>query len=256
MDCPEVSIIITNYNYSKYLRTCVESCISQTGFSNYEIIIVDDGSTDRSIDHIRPFIGDKVRLIERMNGGIESASNEGIAFAQGKYVVRLDADDYLFPNFLQILMPAMDDQSIAFTYSNYLVVDSEGAELYSVELPEFRVQEIRSRGDFLASGTIYRKSEILAVGGYNESKINCGLENYELILKLLQNGSIGLHLPKQLFAYRRHGMNVSDTRRNEIIGYGYELFTRMGLGHYRTNSYHPYQLKVGNEQNSNSGCAS
>ncbi len=252
MNCPEVSIIITNYNYSKYLSICIESCIQQTGFSNYEIIIVDDGSTDSSIELIKPFVGGKVRLIERNNGGIESASNEGIAQAKGEYVVRLDADDYLFPDFLHTLMAVMSDRNIAFAYSNYLVVNGDGGELYAESLPEFAVQEICTRGDFLATGTIYRKSEILEVGCYNESKINCGLENYELILKLLHKGSKGVHVPQQLFAYRRHGMNVSDIRKNEIISYGHELFSRMGLGRYRTNSHHPYQLKVVNEQNSDS----
>lgn len=247
MNQPAISIVVTNYNYSRYLAKCVASCIGQRGGVDYEVLIVDDGSTDDSVATVRPLVGGKVRLIERSNGGIEAASNAGIAQARAEFVVRVDADDYLLPDFLQTMVPQLSASAHAFAYSDYVIVDGADAVLYEEKLPNFSADEIRTRGDFLATGTVYRRSVVGEAGGYGESTRNCGLENYELILKLLRMGCTGLHVASPLFAYRRHGMNVSARRKESIISYGRQLFDAMGLGPYRTNAFHPYRLELDHE---------
>lgn len=244
---PAVSIIITNYNYSTYLATCIESCLGQRGWIPFEVILVDDGSTDASREVAAAFVGGNLRMIERENGGIEAASNTGIRAAEGDLLVRVDADDYLFPTFVETMVGAMEGTDAAFAYSDYVVVDGSGKQMYTERLPEFDTEEIESRGDFLATGTLIRKSAVTGIGGYSEKTRNCGLENYELILALIAARSIGIHVSEPLFAYRRHEHNISVTRRRHIIEYGRALFARTGLGDYRTNAYHPYKLAVTDE---------
>ena len=244
MNSQMVSIIITNYNYSKYLADCIRSCLDQKTTTPYEVLLVDDGSTDDSLDIATSFAADRLKIIMRQNGGIEAASNEGIEKSQGEFIVRVDADDYLLPGFLEEIVNRLIGSTCHFAYSNYQVVDECNNILSCEELPSFDKNEILNRGDFLATGTVYNRSIVLKQGGYNEATPNCGLENYELILKLVQSGSMGLHIGENLFAYRLHGNNISTKRRSEIISYGKRLFNSLSMGTYSTNRFHPYKLDL------------
>ena len=241
---PVISIVITNYNYSKYLGKCIESCISQNVDFDYEVIIVDDGSTDNSTSVAEPHLGETVRLINIQNSGIEVASNTGMRSAKSELIVRVDADDYLLTDYLSAVVENMKNSDVAFAYTDYLVVEGQDKTLYEDKLPAFDKDEINIRGDFLATGTVYRKQVLEKLGYYDVSVKNCGLENYYLILKMINAGYEGLHIPRNLFAYRRHDLNISTKKKDAIISYGRELFSRLGLGEYQTNEFHPYKLKV------------
>lgn len=247
MTRPATSIIVTSYNYSRYLERCLTSCVEQTTREPFEVLIVDDGSTDQSQDIARRFVGPMVRLLERPNGGIEKASNAGIAAAAADLIVRVDADDYLLPAYLETMLSRMPSAGTAFLYPDYVVVDEHDSVMYEEQLPPFDEAEIKTRGDFLATGTLYQREAIRQVGGYEEATRNSGLENYELILKLLRAGHTGRHVPQPLFAYRRHGLNVSAQRRDAIVGYGRALFHSLSLGPYTTNAFHPYKLVLDHE---------
>ena len=236
---PQVSLIITNYNYGKFLSRCIESCLNQNYSDDFEVILVDDGSTDDSLKIAYMYSKKGLRVIEQKNGGVESASNNGFELANGKYVVRVDADDYLHPDYLKKVLSIFTPK-ISFVYSDYFIVD-ENDDLYDeMNLPDFDTVEILSRGDFLATGTIYRKSDIESLGYYATKVRNCGLENYELIIKMLYNGNYGLHVKNKLFYYRRHKRNLSATKQNSIIAYGKDMFKRLGTSEYSINKYHPY----------------
>ena len=91
---PDVSVIITNYNYEKYIARCIRSCLSQR-YTNVEVIVVDDCSTDSSLKEIETF-KDHIRLIKnKKNVGVASASNLGIKAAKAQFVIRVDADDFV-----------------------------------------------------------------------------------------------------------------------------------------------------------------
>lgn len=241
---PLVSIIITNFNYSKYLATSIQSCLNQKSNIPYEVLLVDDGSTDNSLEIAASFQDARLKVIERKNGGIEAASNEGINNSNAEYIVRVDADDYLLPNYLEQIVSPITDSTCHFAYSNYQVVDERGDIQSYEKLPPFSKDEIFQRGDFLATGTVYIRSVIMEHGGYNEETSNCGLENYELVLKLIKSGYIGLHVARNLFSYRIHGNNISSNRRSYIIDYGEKLFNSFSMGPYTTNRFHPYKLNL------------
>jgi glycosyltransferase involved in cell wall biosynthesis len=213
----------------------------------YEVLLVDDGSSDSTLaiarrSALNPELA--IRVIAKANGGVEQAANVDLGEARGEFVVRVDADDRLNPAYLRTMVPALADASAAFAYAEYETIDADSQRLARVALPDFDAGEIRERGDFLATGTLYRKAALTQVGLYNEGVTNCGLENYELILRLLAAGESGVCVHANLFGYRRHGANMSETRKDAIIAYGKQLADEFGLDGYRTNQFHPAGLTL------------
>jgi hypothetical protein len=138
----------------------------------------------------------------------------------------------------------VEKNTASFYYSNYAIIDGDGNLVEEIRLPRFDKAEILSRGDFLATGTVYNKEALLNIGLYSEKVRNCGLENYELLLKMLNNNYSGELVEDSLFYYRRHASNLSEVRRVNIIEYGNGLFKELGLGKYTTNPNHPYKLII------------
>lgn len=239
---PDVSIIITTYNYEIYIRECIESCLHQEGGCAYEVVVVDDGSTDQTLARAKSITSSRLRVVAQSNRGIENASNTGIAEARGEWIVRVDADDRLSSRYLQRMLTSIRNED--FLYSDYNIINKDGGQIRQVSLPDFDPSEIRQRGDFLATGTLYRKTVVARMGGYCELVQNCGLENYEMILNMLALGMKGRCIHDFLFDYRLHGENISTTRRDKIIQYGRDLAAKFELGEYRTNKYHPYGLQL------------
>lgn len=100
---PEVSLIIPVYNAAPYLKRCLDSVVAQT-FENFETILVDDGSTDNSVEVMQPYLKrDSFSLVSQKNAGQSVGRNNGIKHAKGKYIVFLDADDYVYPDYIEYL---------------------------------------------------------------------------------------------------------------------------------------------------------
>lgn len=239
----DVSIIITAYNYAKYITECVESCLSQNdSLLEYEVIVIDDGSSDETPQILNYLNSPRLRKYRIKNSGIEAASNFGFRNASGNYVVRVDADDSLLPNYLHHMQAHITNE-FGFFYSDYAVINADSEIVGKMVLPEFDATEIRLRGDFLATGTLYEAKILVDLSYYTEEILNSGLENYELILRMLEARISGKHISSQLFCYRRHALNISVSKSEQIIRNGDKLFSRMGLGKYQSNEYHPYSPK-------------
>ena len=232
------TIIITTYNYEKYIKKSVESALSQDYSQEYEVIVVDDFSKDNTLQILDDY-SSLVRINNNRNLCLEVSANKAIKKAKGKYILRLDADDYLSNNFLSEMSKYLVSEDF-FYYSDYTTVSENGTCISLVKLLNFDRKEIESRGDFLATGTVYPRKLLLSVGMYSEKNKNCGLENYQLILKLMQNGCQGIHIRKNLFFYRKHGSSLSSKKFESIMNYGSKLAKYYGLSHYIINQYHPY----------------
>ena len=213
----DLSIVIINKNYLKYLKKCLLSCLNQKTNHNYEIIIVDDGSSDGSVKYIQNIKNKKILFLKSNNQGIEKAANKGFKKSKGKYVVRVDSDDYLREDFIQKTIDEIKKSKASFVYSNYYQVDSMDKVFKKKYLPDFRKSEILKRGDFLATGTVYKKNLVKNFGFYNQNIKNCGLENYELILKLLNYKLKGKKINYFLFYYRHHKKNISVIKKKKYF---------------------------------------
>ena len=238
----DLSIIIINKNYEKFIQNCISSCLSQKTKYNYEIIIVDDGSKDGSIKIINKNKDKKIKKIYIKNQGIEKASNTGISKSEGKFIMRLDSDDYLNENCVDVLMKIITKKKYSFVYGDYFLLTNNN-KIKKIKLPQFNKKEILERGDFLASGTIFNKSIIKKLNYYNESIKNSGLENYELILNLILKKYIGFHVNKPLFYYRKHKNNLSKKIAYKIKKNGQNLFKRLNLSEYKMNKYNPHLIE-------------
>lgn len=238
----DVSIIVTAYNYAPFVDECLDSCLNQIDTHlEYEVIVVDDGSTDETPVLLAQRSHPSLHVLRIENSGIEVASNQGFAAARGRYIVRVDADDALEPDYLFRMAPLLEND-FGFCYGDYTVIDGDSRVQEVVYLPAFRAAEVLSRGDFLATGTLYPSAILKRHGGYSTLARNSGLENYELIINLIAEGARGLHVAAPVFRYRRHKTNLSTQRIDNIVAYGRALFESMGLGPFRTNENHPYNL--------------
>jgi len=126
-----VSIITPSHNADAFIATCIESVLAQS-FDNWEMIIVDDLSTDNSVSIIKSYTqrDNRIKLIQlEKNSGPAIARNRAIEESEGKYIAFLDADDLWMPEKLEKQLSYMKDNNLAFTYSSYHVINEEGEHL-------------------------------------------------------------------------------------------------------------------------------
>lgn len=100
-----ISFIIPAYNSEKTIKRCIDSILYQTSDIEYEIIVVDDGSTDNTEELVRSYINDKIKFYQKQNGGVASARNFGVDNSSGEYIIFVDSDDYINKNLLRDITP-------------------------------------------------------------------------------------------------------------------------------------------------------
>ncbi len=210
-----ISVIIPNFNNGHYLGNAIQSVLSQT-YNNFEIIVIDDGSTDNSRQVVGSF-GNKVRYIWQENKGLAGARNTGILAAQGELVGLLDADDEWLPGYLEnMLLLAHRFPNAAVYYCSAQGIDAEGNELPQIfggptRQPEGLYQTLL-RANFLIPSTILmRRSIILDVGLFDRSLRSC--EDWDLWLRILPSHEI-VGTNECLVRYRIHGNSLSTNPAN------------------------------------------
>ena len=206
---PKVSVYITAYNYGKYLKRSIESVIDQT-LSDWELIIINDGSTDDTEKILKDYEGDeKIRVINQENKGLNVSNNIALRLAKGSYIMRLDADDYLANNALHKLASYLDSNlDKDLVYPNYFEVDDQDNILSEVIL---RPIEELNLLDMPAHGacTMFRTKVLKMLGGYIED-YSCQ-DGYELWLRFIQNHTPG-NVNDKLFYYRQHANSLSKNK--------------------------------------------
>lgn len=233
------SIILTSYNYGKYLDRAIKSALNQRFPSeNFEVIVVDGGSTDNSFQILKKYQS-RIRVINQLTfpnrKGLAAACNIGIKASKGRYIVRLDADDFFEENLLHETSSYLDrNPEIAFVYSDYYCVLTNKKKIRK-KLPSFDPREIHQRGDFLPLGTLYRVDALHSIGNYNEDLRT--LENYDLILRMIHSNLIGKHIAKPLFNYFIHDSSMS-TDSDLMIKTGTIIGKKYGFK-YTQNENHP-----------------
>ena len=128
---PLVSVIMPCYNMEKFIAHSIQSVRNQS-FTNWELIIVDDASTDKTVDKVKPFCeqDERVKLfVKTQHSGIADSRNQALAAAKGRYLAFLDADDIWHPDKLERQLAFMQENKVAFSYSAYELIDEEGQPL-------------------------------------------------------------------------------------------------------------------------------
>lgn len=124
-----VSIIITAYNYGVFLKEAIDSALNQT-YNHFEVIVVDDGSTDNTPEVVAPYLADpRLRYIKQDNSGQANAKNRGIIGSKGNFIAFLDADDVWFPRKLEKQMTLFSDPKVGVVYSKRILIDEQGREI-------------------------------------------------------------------------------------------------------------------------------
>lgn len=126
----KVSIITPCYNGAKYISQTIESVLSQT-YTNWEMIIINDGSKDNSVEVIEPYTqkDNRIKLVNQKNGGSANARNNGIRLAIGRYIALLDADDLWENNFLEEQLRFMKEKNALLVFSSYKRIDDQSREI-------------------------------------------------------------------------------------------------------------------------------
>lgn len=195
-----VSVIIPCFNHGKYLDEAVESVLKQT-YDSFEIIIVNDGSTDKyTIDKLNSFSKPKTRIIHTENKGPSHARNTGIMNAEGIYILPLDADDKIANTYLEKALNVFNNmKNIGIVYCDaYLFGNKYHEEIW--DLPPYSLEDMLINNVIFASA-FFRKSDWEKVSGYDEELIY-GDEDYDFWLKIIEFGVQAYKIPEVLFYYR------------------------------------------------------
>lgn len=160
---PMVSIVVPIYNVEKYLKRCIKSILNQS-FNNFEIILVNDGSTDKSIEICNKYIEEdsRIKLINKKNGGLSSARNAGINVARGKYISFIDPDDCISENYFNILFKKAENNNCDVIVSGFKTVPN------NIDvIPSYKLNEVLKGTEFiLSSDNVHSKNELCFVWRY------------------------------------------------------------------------------------------
>ena len=224
-DIPEplVTVYITSYNYGRYIRQAIDSVLSQT-MQDFELIIIDDGSTDDSRSLIDAYSRHaKIRPIFQQNKGLNVTNNIALRAARGTYVMRLDADDWLDPHAIEVLSNVLNRNSeIGMVFPDYYLVDSEGNITEQVRRHSFDDVTLLDQPAHGAC-TMIRSDCLRRVGGYDES-FRCQ-DGYDLWVRFIEHFEVrNVNLP--LFYYRQHDSNLTHNEER-ILATRAEIVRRM-----------------------------
>lgn len=193
------SIIITTFNYGRYIERAIRSCLDQSMSKHkYEIIVVDDASTDNT-QQILGNYKEEIRIITfTENKGLAAARNEGVRKARGQYVLFIDADDYIHHDLLKI-------QSLYLEENHEL--DAVSVDYFLVDEKENNREWVKSEEKPIACGIMFRKDLLVDIGLYDEQFR--AREEEDLRIRFLQKFSI-YPIPLPLYRYRRHDKNLTN----------------------------------------------
>lgn len=220
-----VSIIMPSYNTEKYISDSIESVIAQT-YRNWELIIVDDCSTDNSLDVIRSFNDKRIIILQNeKNSGAAISRNYALREAKGKWIAFLDSDDTWAPEKLEKQIKFMKDNNYSFTFTDYRICLNGEWMPYINTGPDFINK--RKMYDYCYFSTItvmYEREKVGLIQIADLRKNN----DYAMWLQAIEKCN-AYRLPECLSYYIKHEGSISSGNKTKLIKWHYKLF-REGLG--------------------------
>jgi len=214
MKNPKVTVLMSVYNGEKYLKEAIDSILGQT-FKDFEFIIINDGSTDKTREILESYNDPRIKLINnKKNIGLTKSLNKGLRLARGEYIARQDSDDFSMPERLEKEVLFLDhNENIALVGTYYYMINEKGKILNTIK-PSIKNEEIKSKllnGNQFGHGSVmFRKKCIQEVGYYREEA--GPVEDYDLWLRISDRYNIA-NIPVPLYKWRINVKSVSVTKK-------------------------------------------
>lgn len=226
-----VSVIIPMYNSEKTIKRTLNSVINQS-YKNFEVIIVNDGSTDNSPDIVEQFIKSNssydITLVNQNNQGVSVARNNGIKLAKGQYIAFLDSDDYWETNKLYEQIKIMGDNADIYLLGTLPKSSKDDMNTEEINYIDFR--KLLFKNYFMTSSVMIRKEVFSTVGYFNTQKKYS--EDYDLWLRISQKYKTAIYM-KKLVNYSSESIGLSDKlvemEKGELNNY-YSLYKNEDIG--------------------------
>ena len=221
MSSPAVTVLMPVYNADRFVAQTVDSILAQT-FRDFEFLVINDGSTDRSQAILEGYArrDDRVRLVSRPNTGYVAALNEGLGIARGEFIARIDADDLADPRRLELQVARMrQEPQLVALGSNAYAMDEDGRLLGDYDVPlaheDIEAAHLRGSSSIHHPAVMLRPDAVKQIGGYRRELMPC--EDFDLWLRLAEVGRLA-NLPeklltKRLFAGSAVATNLAKTEK-------------------------------------------
>ena len=201
---PTVSVIVPAYNQGHYLEECIQSVLKQT-YEDFEIIIVDDGSTDNTQEVSTSFSDSRVHYIHQENRGLSGARNTGIKKAKGSYITYLDSDDLFLPKKLEVLIDNFETEpDFGIIAGQAIVINEHGeklGEVFDTPPPKDHLQFLM--GNPLHVGSVLIRYEWQIKAGYFDENLR-SYEDWDMWLRLVRAGCNFGWVAQPVSLYRFH----------------------------------------------------
>ena len=202
---PLVSVIVPCFNYGDYIEEAIDSVLNQT-FQDFEIIVVDDGSTDpHTIKILHNLNKPKTKVIHQKNQKLPNARNNGIKISKGKYICCLDADDLIKPTYLEKCLIKLETENLDICYT-WLQEFGDSDQVWPTD--DFDLSTLVERNCVEVSA-VFSRSIWQKTGGYDSTMID-GYEDWNFWIAIAKAGGVGKKIDEPLFLYRKHGRSMID----------------------------------------------
>jgi glycosyltransferase involved in cell wall biosynthesis len=214
----KISVLTPVYNTEKYIAAAITSVLNQT-FTDFELLIINDGSTDNSMEIVRRFTDPRIVVFNQPNLGVAAALNKGLQLAKGEFIARFDSDDICYPERLAQqydFMKAHPDYVLIGSDADYM--DETGEVIYYYKTPSHTSDEIHDvilkKCPFIHSTVFYKTKVAIDLGGYDVKAHT--FEDYLLWTKFIKKGKV-LNFNRPLIAVRMnpHSVTIDERRRGQ-----------------------------------------
>lgn len=222
------------YNGAKYLKVAIDSVLAQT-YSDFEFIIINDGSTDETLDIINSYSDPRIVLVSQENKGVTKSLNVGLKIAKGEIIARLDADDIAEPERFAKQMAFLESNpAITLVGSRAVAIDKDGNMIENFDYPPLTHKAIKKyyifHNPFIHSTVMFRKAVIDVCGPYNEAIIRA--QDYDFLGRIITKFQ-SANLPERLVKYRIHDERVTKKYNRTMRWTGLKIRLRFLLNYFQ-----------------------
>lgn len=212
MTIPTISVIMPTYNADKYLRESIESILGQT-YTDFEFIIINDGSTDQTKQIIESYQDPRIRLINHnYNQGLVKSLNQGIKLARGQFIARMDADDIASPARFQIQLDYMNSDPQVGVCGSWIKVFGSQNYLWRTPITHERITTKLLFESSIAHPTVMIRKSVFDKYELSYDQAYEYAEDYALWVEMAKHSQLA-NIPKVLLKYRQHSTQVSKARK-------------------------------------------